>query len=125
MREAEIPNHELVKPKPIPSTDHTEKVLFNSPFWAIEDVESLSLSLSDSLPIGKSDERAFSKDMMNEKWLEFKKSRRQRKKKVRLTAQILSTHSMQLERSLTRLIVHQRLEVYLQKRGMDLLEIFR
>lgn len=30
-KDAEIPNHELVNPNPIPKIDQTEKVLFNSP----------------------------------------------------------------------------------------------
>ena len=31
IKEAEIPNHELVSPKPIPRIDHTEKVRLSSP----------------------------------------------------------------------------------------------
>lgn len=31
IKDAEIPNHEFVKPKPIPRTDHTENVLLSSP----------------------------------------------------------------------------------------------
>ena len=48
-RDAEIPYHELVRPNPIPSTDHTEKRLFK---WAVlsEETQSRSSVSSVSAP---------------------------------------------------------------------------